>query len=68
MMPGVDGFTLISTLTADPTLNDMQIVVVTAKELTARERAWLKDQVDLLLQKGGSIDEDLVEMLVEKFE
>ena len=68
MMPGVDGFTLISMLTADPTLEDMQIVVVTAKELTARERVWLKDQVDLLLQKGGAIDEDLVEMLVEKFE
>lgn len=67
MMPGVDGFKLIDALKADPALRDMQIVVVTAKELTARERAWLKDQVNLLLQKGGSIDEDLVEALVEKF-
>jgi threonine synthase len=68
MMPGVDGFRLIDALKADPALKDMQIVVVTAKELTARERAWLKEQVNLLLQKGGSIDEDLVEALVEKFE
>lgn len=68
MMPGVDGFKLIDALKADPALKDMQIVVVTAKELTARERIWLKDQVSLLLQKGGSIDEDLVEALVEKFE
>jgi threonine synthase len=68
MMPGVDGFRLIDALKADPALRDMQIVVVTAKELTARERTWLKEQVNLLLQKGGSIDEDLVEALVEKFE
>jgi len=68
MMPGVDGFGLISALKADPALKAVPIVVVTAKELTARERAWLKDQVELLLQKGGSIDEDLVEKLVENFD
>jgi threonine synthase len=68
MMPDVDGFTMIAAMKADPQLADIPIVVITAKELTARERAQLKDQVKLLLQKGSSIDEELVENLVHKFE
>jgi threonine synthase len=68
MMPDVDGFTMIDAMKADPQLADIPIVVITAKELTARERAQLKDQVNLLLQKGSSIDEELVENLVHKFE
>jgi threonine synthase len=68
MMPGVDGFAVIEQMKADPRLNSIPIVVITAKELTARERGWLNDQVHLLLQKGGSIDEDLVEKLVTKIE
>jgi len=68
MMPDVDGFAVIDTMKADPALQDIPIIVVTAKELTASERARLKDQVELLLQKGSSIDEELVETLVHKFE
>jgi threonine synthase len=68
MMPDVDGFTVIDAMKGDPLLADIPIVVITAKELTARERAQLKDQVDLLLQKGSSIDEELVENLVHKFD
>lgn len=68
MMPGVDGFAVIERIKSDPELQQIPIVVITAKELTARERAWLNEQVDLLLQKGGSIDEELVETLVTKIE
>ena len=68
MMPDVDGFAVIDTMKADPQLANIPIVVITAKELTARERARLKDQVDLLLQKGSTIDEEIVENIVDKFE
>jgi len=68
MMPNVDGFEVIEMLKTDPTLQHIPIVVITAKELTARERAWLHDQVDLLLQKGSSINEELVESLVGRIE
>lgn len=68
MMPDVDGFKMIEAMKADPELADIPIVVITAKELTARERAQLKTQVKLLLQKGSSIDEELVENLVHKLE
>jgi threonine synthase len=68
MMPGIDGFTVIERMKGDPELQNIPIVVITAKDLTVRERAWLNDQVNLLLQKSGSIDEELVETLVTKFE
>lgn len=64
MMPDMDGFTMIDTIKADPGLSDIPIVVITAKELTARERAKLQQQVDLLLQKGSSIDDELVDTLI----
>jgi len=64
MMPDVDGFTMIDSLKADPALAQIPIVVITAKELTARERTRLQEQVDLLLQKGSSIDDELVDTLI----
>lgn len=66
MMPGVDGFTLIDTLKANPELTQIPIVVVTAKELTAKERARLDTQVEMLLQKGSSLDESFIQDLVTK--
>lgn len=68
MMPDVDGFKVIETMKADPALNGIPIVVVTAKELTVRERDTLNAQVDMLLQKGSFIDEDFVEGLIDKLD
>jgi CheY-like chemotaxis protein len=68
MMPDVDGFEVIDTMKADPELQHIPIVVITAKELTARERARLNDQVNLLLRKGSSIDEEIIESLVHKLD
>lgn len=68
MMPDVDGFSVIDTMKADPVMSRIPIVVVTAKELTAKERARLSGQINLLLQKGSFIDEEFVESLVDKLE
>ena len=68
MMPDVDGFEVIDTMKSDPELQHIPIVVITAKELTAKERARLNDQVDLLLKKGSSIDDDVIENLVHKLD
>jgi len=59
---------VIDTMKADPELQHIPIVVVTAKELTARERERLHDQVELLLKKGSSIDDDIIENLVHKLD
>jgi threonine synthase len=66
MMPDVDGFKVIETMKADKAMANIPIVVVTAKELTAKERQRLSGQIDMLLQKGSFIDEDFIESLVSK--
>lgn len=66
MMPDVDGFEVIQTMKADETLKNIPIVVVTAKELTVKERDLLNDQADMILQKGSFIDEDFVEQLIDR--
>lgn len=66
MMPDVDGFQVIETMKADKTTANIPIVVVTAKELTVKERARLSGQIEMLLQKGSFIDEEFIESLVSK--
>jgi len=68
MMPDVDGFEVIDTMKADPELQHIPIVLITAKELTAKERSRLNNQVDLLLKKGSSIDDEIIENLVHKLD
>lgn len=68
MMPDVDGFEVIDTMKTDPDLCTIPIVVISAKELTARERARLNEQVKLLLQKGSAISEDVIDTLVHDLE
>lgn len=68
MMPGVDGFTVIDTLKSDPRLNRIPIVVITAKELTVREKERLSGQIDMILQKGSFIDDELVDSLISQLE
>ena len=65
MMPDVDGFQVIDAMKADANLASIPIVVVTAKELTVRERERLNSQVAVLLQKGAFVDEDIIERLIE---
>jgi threonine synthase len=68
MMPDVDGFMVIETMKADKMMARIPIVVVTAKELTAKERQRLSGQIDMLLQKGSFIDEEFIESLVSKLQ
>jgi threonine synthase len=68
MMPNMDGFGVIDTLKADPELCNIPVIVLTAKELTVSERDRLNGQVEMLLQKGSAIDDELIESLVHKLE
>lgn len=65
MMPDLDGFEMINALKDDPVMASIPIVVITAKELTVGERTRLNAQVQLLLQKGSSIDDSLIESLID---
>jgi threonine synthase len=64
MMPEVDGFTVIERLKSDHQFRDTPIIVLSAKELTAQERARLTGQVETLLQKGSFLSEELLQRIV----
>ncbi|MGF1505239.1 MAG: pyridoxal-phosphate dependent enzyme, partial [Anaerolineae bacterium] len=66
MMPGVDGFGVLDYLKAREPLRDIPVVVVTAKDLTAEEKARLTSQVDSLLAKGSFMDEDVLQGLMNE--
>lgn len=65
MMPEVDGFEVLEAIRADQDLGDTRIIVITAKTLTANERRRLSGQIELLLQKGSFLDDDLLEDILE---
>ncbi len=60
MMPEVDGFEVLETIRADQELKNTRIIVITAKTLTASERQRLSGQIELLLQKGSFLDDELL--------
>ncbi len=66
MMPHVDGFGVLDALKMDERLRDVPVVVVTAKDLTADERARLSGQVQSLLLKGSFVDDDALQALLEQ--
>jgi threonine synthase len=66
MMPDVDGFAVVREMKADPALADIPIIVVSAKELTVKERQDLERNVSLLLQKGTFLDDSFVESIISR--
>jgi threonine synthase len=66
MMPGTDGFAVLEAIKADEKMNDVPVIVITAKELTAAERERLSGQIDMLMQKGSFTDEDLLEQILKR--
>ena len=64
MMPEVDGFEVLETIKADKELADTRVIVITAKTLSAGERRRLTGQIELLLQKGSFLDDELLEEIL----
>jgi CheY-like chemotaxis protein len=54
MMPEMDGFEFVTELRRHVEWRGIPVIIVTAKELTAEERARLSGQVERILQKGAS--------------
>jgi signal transduction histidine kinase/DNA-binding response OmpR family regulator len=61
MLPGMDGIQVIDALRAMPAGQDIPIVVITAKDLTASERNHLNSSVEHILQKGDYRIDDLLD-------
>lgn len=60
MMPDMDGFAVLDELKADATLEGLPVIVITAKELNAQDRQRLQGQIQMLLQKGSFMDDELL--------
>jgi CheY-like chemotaxis protein len=60
MMPEMDGFEFLSALHEHPAWRQIPVVIVTAKDLTAEDRARLNGFVETVLQKGGYTREQLL--------
>lgn len=60
MMPEMDGFGFVSELHKHEEWRDIPVVVVTAKDITAEDRALLNGSVEKILQKGAYSRENLL--------
>ncbi len=63
VMPGMDGFAVLKALRARPEWQDISVVVLTAKDITAAERAFLEGEADQVLTKGNTSFRELAEQL-----
>ncbi len=61
MMPEVSGFDVITALRSDVRTRGIPILVLTAKDLTAEERAFLEQRVQNIQFKGSTPPQALVE-------
>jgi len=64
LMPGMDGFSFLERLSAEPSWRDIPVVVLTAKSLTNEEREWLGRCCSTVLAKGKSEAKTLVEAVL----
>ena len=60
-MPEMDGFTVVEKLKNNEKTRPIPIIIVSAKELTSKERQFLTGQVEVLLQKGLFSETELLE-------
>ncbi len=61
MMPEMDGFAVMNALQRNPSIKDIPIIVITAKELTTQEKALLSGHIKALMQKGDFMSDDFLD-------
>ena len=64
-MPVLDGFGFIEEVQSHEDWRGVPIVVVTAKEITEDERAFLEGSTERIFHKGEGGQEDLLSDIVE---
>lgn len=63
LMPEMDGFQTLSEMQRVPELQNIPVVVVTSKDLSAKELRWLRDRAVAVVTKGANSRFQLVEAL-----
>ncbi len=69
MMPGIDGFQVLEQLRSEAGTADVPVLVLTAKELTAEDRARLtRNNIHELIQKGNVDRDELLAHVADMLE
>jgi signal transduction histidine kinase/CheY-like chemotaxis protein len=63
MMPQVSGFDVLAHIRQTPALNDLPVLIVSAKDLTAEEKAFLNGGIADIIQKQALAQADLRERI-----
>ncbi|WP_085027343.1 response regulator [Ensifer aridi] len=63
LMPEMDGFQTLSEMQSVPELQNIPVVVVTSKDLSANELSWLRDRAVAVVNKGANSRSQLVAAL-----
>jgi signal transduction histidine kinase/DNA-binding response OmpR family regulator len=66
MMPEMDGFQFLEELRKSPAGRSVPVVVLTAKDLTAEDRARLNHSVERVLQKGSTAENEIRELIAAR--
>jgi CheY-like chemotaxis protein len=61
MMPGMSGFELLDRLRADEETTETPIIVLTAKDVTSEESAFLDDHIQTLVRKSALTPQALLD-------
>lgn len=64
MMPKYNGFEVLEYLKKNRLLNDIVVIVITAKDLSDKEKQQLEDAADLILRKSGLNIEDIIPQIL----
>ena len=68
MMPGVDGFEVVSALRKDASASQIPILIYTAKAITAADRARLEGSIQAIIRKGELSKEQFLELIYRRGE
>ena len=63
LMPVMDGFELLNILKDDDNLKHIPIIVITSKDLTEEDYAFLSNNVDQVIQKGKYTRKELIKRI-----
>jgi CheY-like chemotaxis protein len=63
MMPVMDGFEFLAAMRTNPEWQDIPVIVITAKDLTAEDREQLSGVVEDVFEKNAYTREQLLEQV-----
>jgi len=66
MLPDVDGFSILDTLQKDTNLNEIPVIVFSAKELTGAEESSIQKQIRSLMQKSSVDRKQFLDMVKQE--